>query len=59
MRLFRLLRPLVFAYAAIAGPAALVPWVFAIAFAALSVVFAFRKQTSLSGRIDTNCHLGG
>ena len=38
--------------AATAGPAALVPWVFAIAFAALSVIFAFRKRTSLSGRIQ-------
>ena len=36
--------------AATAGPAALVPWVFAIAFAALSVIFAFRKRISLSGR---------
>ena len=44
--------PLVFDYAAIAGPAALVPWFFAIAFAALSVIFTLRKQTSLSGRIQ-------
>ena len=44
--------PLVFDYAVIAGPAALVPWVFAFAFAALSVLFALRKQTRLSGRIQ-------
>ena len=44
--------PLVFDYAAVAGPAALVPWVFAIAFAALSVLFALQKRTSLSGRIQ-------
>ena len=44
--------PLVFDYAATAGPAALVPWVFAIAFAALSVICALRKRTSLSGRIQ-------
>ena len=42
--------PLVFDYAAIDGPAALVPWVFAFVFAALSVLFALRKRTSLSGR---------
>ena len=41
---------LVFDNAATAGPAALVPGVFAIAFAALSVIFAFRKRISLSGR---------
>ena len=44
--------PLVFDYAAIAGPAALVPGVFAFAFAALSVLFALRKRISLSGRIQ-------
>ena len=54
MRLLRLLRSYLwfFDYVAIAVPAALVPWVFAIAFAALSVIFALRKQTSLSGRIQ-------
>ena len=54
MRLLRLLRPYpwFFDYAATGGPAALVPWVFAIAFAALSVLFALRKRTSLSGRIQ-------
>ena len=41
--------PLVFDYAAIAGPAALVPGVFAFAFAALSAIFALRKRTSPSG----------
>ena len=35
--------PLVFDHAVIAGPAALVPGVFAFAFAALSAIFAFRK----------------
>ena len=44
--------PLVLDNAATAGPAVLVPWVFAIAFTALSVIFAFRKRTSLSGRIQ-------
>ena len=44
--------PLVFDCAAIAGPAALVLWVFAFAFAALSVLFALRMRTSLSGRIQ-------
>ena len=44
--------PLVFDYVAIAGPAALVPWVFAFAFAALSVLFALRKLTIFSGRIQ-------
>ena len=42
--------PLVFDNAATAGPAVLVPGVFEIAFAALSVIFAFRKRISLSGR---------
>ena len=41
--------PLVFDNAATAGPAALVPGVFAIAFAALPVFFAFRKRFSISG----------
>ena len=40
-----------FDYAAIAGPAALVHWVFAFAFAALSAIFALRKRTSLSGAL--------
>ena len=44
--------PVVFDYAAIAGPAALVPGVFAFAFAALSVVFAFRKRTSPSVSLE-------
>ena len=44
--------PLVFDYAAIAGPAALVPGVFAFAFAALSALFALRKRTSPSGSIQ-------
>ena len=40
--------PLVFDCAATGGPAALVPGVFAFAFAALSATFAFRKRTSPS-----------
>ena len=40
--------PLVFDHAATGGPAALVPGVFAFAFAALSAIFAFRKRTSPS-----------
>ena len=54
MRLLRVLRPYLcfLPMLRLLGPAALVPWVFAIAFAALSVIFAFRKQTSLSGRIQ-------
>ena len=42
--------PLVFDIAATAGPAALVPGVFVIAFAALSVVLAFRMRVSFAGR---------
>ena len=48
--------PLVFDSAATAGPAALVPWVFAIAFAALSVIFAFSKANQ-PFRKDTSCPL--
>ena len=44
--------PLVFDYAATVGPAALVPGVFAFAFAALLAIFAFRKRTSPSVSLE-------
>ena len=42
--------PLVFQIAATGGPAAFVPWVFVIAFAALSVVHAFKVFVRFAGR---------